>query len=468
MRPYKRRLSNAPLIRRCLFLTAVSMACTVLFAMDVPIEPYVMPAQRIKTDFVQERLDEAPLMSSALQQKKYHDFYQHMYASDEQGLSPWSEAFVRRQIVSEYVLPNHVLMQWSNDPPHYGENYHRHGQRWFKKIHDQMNLEAFHPQQYQAERRAITVTNTLARLLPVHEPDFFASTRPGQGFPFDTLQASALFAGTPVYVAHTTQDKSWSLVLTPDNYMAWIPSHDLAYVSDSFIQTWQTMVKRGLGAVVKTRASIFNAQEQYVFSGYLGAVFPLVKQGPQKTQIGIPVKDSHHQARRAVGFMATDAMETMPQPLTKKNMLRMMDQLHHRPYGWGGAFFFNDCSQEMKSLFTPFGLWLPRSSALQAQSAHRRDFSSQSDVERLNALKELGHPFMTLIYVGGHIMLYLGLHHEEAITYQNVWGLPSLKDDKRYVIGQSVFLPLRLHDPRNPNVRSLMNKEVFWLIDLDR
>ena len=29
------------------------------------------------------------------------------------------------------------------------------------------------------------------------------------------------------------------------------------------------------------------------------------------------------------------------------------------PYGWGGMYFYNNCSAELKSLFTPFGFGYP-------------------------------------------------------------------------------------------------------------
>lgn len=72
------------------------------------------------------------------------------------------------------------------------------------------------------------------------------------------------------------------------------------------------------------------------------------------------------------------------------------------------------------------------------------DLSTNSVDERISILKSQGHPLMTLIYIGGHVMLYLGnnqLNNQElaAMTYQNVWGLSPESKDKRYVIGQSYF-----------------------------
>ncbi len=92
--------------------------------------------------------------------------------------------------------------------------------------------------------------------------------------------------------------------------------------------------------------------------------------------------------------------------------------------------------------------------------------------ERIAALTEKGHPLMTLIYIGGHVMLYLGnktvgQHERAAMTYQNIWGMSPESKDSRYVIGQSVFFPLLKYYPENPGISSLANKSYFTLVHLD-
>ncbi|QMT60261.1 NlpC/P60 family protein [Legionella sp. PC997] len=152
-------------------------------------------------------------------------------------------------------------------------------------------------------------------------------------------------------------------------------------------------------------------------------------------------------------------------------MSRILEQLQNRPYGWGGAFFFNDCSQELKSIFTPFGIWLPRNSAQQAKISSGIDLTKNTVDERISTLKTQGHPLMTLVYIGGHVMLYLGnksINHEvAAMTYQNIWGLSPESRDKRYVIGQALFFPLLKYYPENPDISSLANKSFFKMIHLD-
>jgi hypothetical protein len=98
-----------------------------------------------------------------------------------------------------------------------------------------MDLYALSSSEFKEEYRAISVRNTHARALPDSAPDFFHASIPGQGFPFDNLQESAIWTGTPLYVFSVSKDKAWSLVLTPDSYFAWVKSDDIAYASPGFI-----------------------------------------------------------------------------------------------------------------------------------------------------------------------------------------------------------------------------------------
>ena len=418
------------------------------------------------------------LLTVEYQREQLKQFYNHYYSTDATGLSPWSEQMVSsvlplmKKIVPE-VLEEFNNQNKSDDNKHYAENFKEHDHIWWSKIRDNMDLNTLNSSAFSEDNRAISIANTLARALPDIAPDFYHASLPGQGFPFDNLQESAIWAGTPLYVLSTSQDKAWSLVLTPDGYFSWVKSNDIAYVSSRFIDQWQQAAQRNLIAVTKTEAPIVNTQQQFQFTGYIGAVFPMAQRNEQQTSIYIPVKNDKNQAVIRVGIINTNASSVMPLVASKRNMSKIISQLQNRPYGWGGAFFYNDCSQEMKSIFTAFGIWLPRNSAQQAQLSSAIDLSENTVDERIKILKEKGHPLMTIICINGHVMLYVGNkaisnHGVEAITYQNVWGMTPGTRDKRYVIGQSLFFPLLKSYPENPDVISFADKSTFKLVYIDQ
>lgn len=417
------------------------------------------------------------LLSSEYQNFQLAQFYNHYYSTNAQGLSPWSEQMIRAtlRLIKENeaeTLENFNNQNKSSANKHYAANFKEHDQTWWNNIKKNMNLDKLDLNKFHKNNRAISITNTYARALPDAAPDFFHPSLPGQGFPFDNLQESAIWAGTPLYVFHVSKNKAWSLVLTPDGYFAWVHSDDIAYVSNKFIYQWQKAARQNLIAITQTETNIVDKRQQFKFTAYIGSVFPMIKRDKKQTSIFIPFKGHYNQASIKTGIINSNASSTMPLIASPNNLVKIINQLKNRPYGWGGAFFFNDCSQEIKSIFTPFGIWLPRNSSQQAQLTQSLDLSKNNTEERISFLQTKGHLLMTIIYIGHHVMLYVGdkdLGNDKiAITYQNVWGIPPQNPNKRYVIGQSLFFPLLKIYPENTAVCSFASKSNFKLIYLDK
>ncbi len=449
-----------------------------IYALDIPIDDFSISeyTQNINDYLSKTREDYSqPLLSKEYQSLQLKEFYKHYYSSN--GLSPWSATMIMSILPIVTNLETEIISQFkfTNNHQHYAENFKIHTNLWLNKIIQNVNLHTLN-NNYLAENRAIAINNTFARSLPDIAPDFFHISLPGQGFPFDNLQEAVIYAGTPLYVLHTTEDYAWSLVLTPEAYFTWIKSNDLAYVTKTFIKNWQIAAKKSMVAITKTDTTVMNQYHNYQFNTYIGAVFPLSESSintinSQQISILIPIKTQYNQARIVVGLLNKNAAQIMPLTASKKNLVKIFKQLQNRPYGWGGAFFFNDCSEELKNLFTPFGIWLPRNSIQQAQLDNNLDLSDFNLDTRIANLLQKGHPLMTIIYVGGHVMLYVGkqiINNElVAITYQNIWGLSPADKHKRYIIGQSLFLPLLKYYPQNPDIMSLAARHDFKLIYLD-
>lgn len=451
-------------ILSCFFITKIFAAEVPIF--DFPLENY---NQAVDSHFHPQDSDyETPFLSRKYQLEQIKIFFLHNFDSSSTGLSPWSANYINGVMPFLKSTELEILNNFDNsDKPstmiHYKSNFKRQDSDWIPLLANKMRLPALEHLQYNPDHRAIIVANTAGRALPEASPDFFHFTLPGQGFPFDNLQESALWVGTPVYVFTLSADKAWALVLTPDAYFTWIKSSDLAYASENFIKNWQEAADKGLMAITKTETPVLDEDQQFQFQAYIGSIFPRSGDG-----LLIPRKNLKNQAIIARGVTRTNTAQPMPFEANKKNLALLLKQLQGRPYGWGGIFFDNDCSQEMKSLFTPFGIWLPRNTAQQAKLNNTIDLSDKSVNQRLAYLIEKGKPLLTLIYIGGHVMLYLGKEEGQIMTYQNLWGLSPENRDKRYLIGQSVFLPLLKHFPENPELASQAGKALFKLIYLEK
>jgi hypothetical protein len=95
--------------------------------------------------------------------------------------------------------------------------------------------------------------------------------------------------------------------------------------------------------------------------------------------------------------------------------------------------------------------------------------------QRIDFLLAHGKPFMTIVYIGGHVVLYVGKFPSlsnpsvpMAMTYQNLWGLTPHLKDRREVIGGSVLFPMLLEYPEDPSLISQADKSYFQLSYLDQ
>lgn len=481
--PYNRHFTKVIRVLTLCMPASLFFYLSTILAMEVPIYDFPITAySQNANDYIPHESENytKPLLSQNYQNAQFLRFYNHYYETNVKGMSPWSKTMVTSFLPMISMVEFKILDEFNNqdkaqNKKHYGENFKEHDSKWWNVINKNIDWEALHAMSYQEENRAIAVANTYARALPDMAPDFYHATLPGQGFPFDNSQESAIWAGTPLYVLSTTKDKAWTLVLTPDAYFAWVKASDIAHVSTEFINQWQQAALTSLLAITKTETSIVNSEQQFQFTGYIGAVFPKASTGANlqgQISILIPVKKDNNQAKIKMAFVPKGAISVMPLKASPENMVTILNQLKNRPYGWGGAYFYNDCSQEMKSLFTPFGIWLPRNSFQQSLMGKGLDISASKLNERLALLKEKGHPLMTMVYLGGHVMLYLGNKDlanakNVVISYQSTWGLPSVKGDKRYVIGQSLFFPILKSYQEQADAKSHGDSQYFKLIFLD-
>jgi hypothetical protein len=415
------------------------------------------------------------LMTKENQEARFTEFKQRYFGD----LSPWDLSSIEKLISgdSSKNIKNTVIQHleaFSNEGKsekelNYALNFRHTSRTWIKNLESKSNLSQFDHITPTASHRGITIAHSQARILPTQDPSFHHFSIAGEGYPFDNLQSALVWAGTPVYILGETLDKEWVLVQTP-NLQAWIRRSEIALVDDNFIAQWRQAADKQLIAITETQIPIID-QEQSNFwnSGYLGMVFPGENLN-QSWRIMIPVPDEQGKAHIHFALIKRNQGNAMPIPPTPHEFTHIMQQLIGRLYGWGGLYLYNDCASELKNLFTPFGIWIPMHSSDQVNPKLYPikvvDLTTKKPEERLNYLIENGRPFMTIVYVGGHVILYLGTypnpddpqHKPVALTYQDVWSLkpynPPAQKDRRAIIGRSVLLPILLTYPEDPGVAS--------------
>lgn len=288
-------------------------------------------------------------------------------------------------------------------------------------------------------RKAITVHNTSQRGMPTNEPRFLDPSRPGEGYPFDYLQHTSLPPGTPLLVIHASRDGAWLYTESALTH-GWVPAADVAYVDDAIIREFSTP---RLAAVVRD-----NVQVAEIGQGVdIGAVFPLAAPPDSGgVTVSVPVRGASGLAELRRVRLPAGAAVAMPMVMTPRNVAAVGNVMMRQPYGWGGLDGRRDCSALTHDLFTPFGFYLPRNSASQAAYGGSVPVGDLPLDQKEAAIINQGVPFATLVWMPGHIMVYVGQYKGRPVVFHNMWGLHTFGEngrDGRLVIGRAVVTTLR-------------------------
>lgn len=137
----------------------------------------------------------------------------------------------------------------------------------------------------------------------------------------------------------------------------------------------------------------------------LGTSFPLVRREDEGYLVLVPTAEGLKEtavpvdAPVHVGFA----------PLSRRALWTLALSELDSPYGWGGRAGERDCSRYLRDAFATFGLQLARHSGVQAQlGTHNVDVSGMTEPEKLAAIEHWAQRGVLLLYMPGHIMLYLG------------------------------------------------------------
>ena len=217
------------------------------------------------------------------------------------------------------------------------------------------------------------------------------------------------------------------------------------------------------GAFIQQPVSVQEG-ELFYFTARHGTVLPFYRHRQGVFSVAVPVRREEGRAQiRRIDLtegvcrhaVANDARPSChADAFDERQALRL-----------GNDNFNNDCSAELRSLLMPFGVFLPRNSAAQIEAASRVvDLSQANTDERLRYLKEHGKPFTTLVYIPGHIMLYIGNAaingRSVLMTYQNIWGLRPA-DSKAAALSAAQSFPASGYLPEDPELTSLAGKAQF-------
>lgn len=421
---------------------------------------------------------DTPFLSADEQRAHFDALFARYFGKGPHNPSPWNPAFIGERVygqggsdIVDLQLRRIAGYDNAGKAPNaigYAQNYRPHTAQWIDAIEHNMNVQQFaQAPRYAPSARAIATGNLLVRELPTMDPSFYSPRLAGEGYPFDNLQVSAIRPGTPLYVLGRSGDNAWRYVQTPD-VQGWVQADDVGAVDDAFVEAWTHRAHDAWGAVIAASAPVRDDKGTFRFDAPAGTLLPLAPhaQAGLRTAL-VPARDIDGRAVIRTAQLADTQIALMPFAATPHHLAILMKALIGRPYGWGNAGFYNDCSSELQSIFAAFGVWLPRHSSTQMGAGRMTDLSGAAPAERLDYLARNGKPMRTIVYIGGHVMLYLGNTMRDGRTvplvYQDIWGLRPADDSRRAVIGGAVIFPLLLRIPEDSALESLAATPIFQI-----
>jgi len=318
------------------------------------------------------------------------------------------------------TAPRHTPEQasWGLDKyaedPGYGKNGRPHPPEWIRKIVANAHLDDYP----QGIFPAVTVKRTDFRALPTHESHSRNPMDSEMWYPFDNLQRSSEPAGMPVLVTLVSRDRKWFLT-EASHILGWVPAANIAAVDPAFIKTWEN---GRYVAILRDKTTVRDGKT-VLFRAPLGAVFSKTGEDADRTWIWTAVRDARGKASLRKAFIPKTSAVDKPLPLTPQNMARLARELAGKPYGWGGLGGNRDCSALVRDLFVPFGLWLPRNSGDQAGAGKFISFRDLVPAQKEALILRQGVPWRTLLWMPGHVMLYIGVRNGKPLIFHNFWSV---------------------------------------------
>ena len=312
----------------------------------------------------------------------------------------------------------------------YLENHQLATASWFDKQIENSNFNDYNI----LPKKAITLKNVNIRVLPTNSPMFYDPTQPGEGFPFDYNQNSSLKINTPIIVSHLSKDRAWAYIES-STVGGWVEIGTIAYVDNDFIQEFKTS---NYFVSIKEKFPIYDP----IFREYVkvATIFP-----KKNNKYIIAKRDNNQNAYISYIDLNNDEVESMPLTFNSENRIKIAKQLIDEPYGWGGLLNNRDCSSFTQDYFATFGKFLHRNSKAQLSNGKYLDMSNLTNNEKKEFMKNNGVPFSTLVYLKGHIMLYIGIKENEPLVLHNMWSV-RLKDSNgrkyRHIIGKATVTTL--------------------------
>ena len=189
------------------------------------------------------------------------------------------------------------------------------------------------------------------------------------------------------------------------NYSGWISRFNVGLTDK---RTWLQYAKPNDFLVVTDAKYVLHLGKNELLYQQ-GARINLVKEEPALYTVEVPVRQPNgnlSKARLQVPKVSK-AVHKGYLPYTSNNIVSSAFKYYGMPYGWGGLKDSVDCSALVLNAYRTVGMYLPRNTDEQANTAGIRNLLEGLDnAQRLSVIRDL-QPGACL-YMDGHVVMYIG------------------------------------------------------------
>ena len=249
-------------------------------------------------------------------------------------------------------------------------------------------------------RYAVTTTRAPIRNLPTGQGLFYYAADKE----FDVLQETMLDPGEPVAILHQSANGYFYYVQSY-NYSGWLSRFNVGLTDK---KTWLQYAKpKDFLVVTDAKYVLRLGKNEFLYQQ--GARINLVKEEPALYTVEVPVRQPNgnlNKTRLQVPKVSK-AVHRGYLPYTSNNIVRSAFKFYGMPYGWGGLKDSVDCSALVLNAYRTVGIYLPRNTDEQANTAGIRNLLEGLDnAQRLSVIRDL-QPGACL-YMDGHVVMYIG------------------------------------------------------------
>lgn len=356
-----------------------------------------------------ESVDEIIMSKEEIEQYNNNNFSKLPFLADPQKFPESVSGKEVLQYIKELSIPSQSAR--------YDEAGNKYQEADYEALKKNLNISNI-PESIKV-KFGITVKRTLMRTWPASKEAYESP----KNMRNNLFAETAVYPAEPVAVYHTSEDGKWYFARIY-NYMAWIPSTDVALCTwnefEKFLSNKEQLVITE--ALIRTPAS----QDKRISDLQLdmGVALPLNHESNGYHKVSFPAADEKGNLEYAeVMISASESVQKGYLSYTTKNVLKQAYKFLGETYGWGGTNNARDCSSFILDVYRSFGIKLPRNTGQQEQVKGAISLKGKSRMERIEIIDGL-RPGSAL-YMPGHTMMYLGkwqnrhyIIHDAATVYE--------------------------------------------------